>query len=195
MCAGLGDVADRPANREADCSGWRRQGLDPLSAGLAAWQTFANPTRGGSLQDGHGMVRTLRGRERHRDLAGVRKANAGGELSEPAREAWRALWADVDATVCGAPNAPAYDYNVETRALGQGAIRQLPNRAGARAMLLDSDPPQARAFWANGLPLWKPTPTWPLLRPQGSGQAPSERPPFLAGVPGRFRRSLEPGQR
>jgi serine/threonine-protein kinase len=134
--AGLGIDADRPEDGETDRSAWRRQGLEWLRADLAAWQAVADPASGGSLQDRNRMVRTLRLWKRHRDLAGVRDADALGKLPEPERAAWRTFWALVDARLRGAADGPAQDYRAETMALVQEAIRQFPLSAAAQASLL-----------------------------------------------------------
>src|SRR5262249_45623401 len=82
--AGLDDAAR---------AGLRRQALDWLRAGLAV---HARRLASGQNTDRERVRNTMRNRQRDKDLAGVRDADALAKLPEAERADWKKYWADVD---------------------------------------------------------------------------------------------------
>ncbi len=86
--AGEGEDADTLSGEER--ARWRRHALDWLRAELTTWPRSAEADRAAAQ-------RTLRRWQYDPDLAGVRDPAALGKLPDAERDAWRQLWADVDA--------------------------------------------------------------------------------------------------
>ena len=94
--AGCGQGKDA-ANTDAKERGrWRQQALDWLRADLALWTKVGN----GTDRQGRAVTaQVLQHWKKDPDLAGVRDADAVAKLPADEQDAWRQLWADVDAVL------------------------------------------------------------------------------------------------
>jgi serine/threonine-protein kinase len=100
--AGCGAGSDDPAPDDAARAALREQALGWLRAELAAWSKSveSGPTRGRPA-----VVQALRHWQADIDLAGVRDPDALARLPAEERDAWRSLWADVEALLQKAQGA------------------------------------------------------------------------------------------
>jgi hypothetical protein len=92
--AGCGKSKDNPAPDAAFQAKLRRQALDWLTAELAAWTKTVDS---GDPKARDQVVRTLLHWKSDADFSGVRNADALAKLPKTESDAWRALWADVEA--------------------------------------------------------------------------------------------------
>jgi tetratricopeptide (TPR) repeat protein/tRNA A-37 threonylcarbamoyl transferase component Bud32 len=99
--AGQGKDPTPPDDKEK--ARLRNQALEWLQADLALWSKQAQSAQ---PQDRATVLKMLRHWQRDRDLASVRDANALAKLAPAEREAWRKLWAAVEALLAKA-EAPA----------------------------------------------------------------------------------------
>jgi tetratricopeptide (TPR) repeat protein len=97
--AGCGLGKDDPPPDDAAQEKLRRQALDWLRADLAA---YTNLIAGTNLQTPALVRQRLQDWQRDTDFRGVRGDDALAHLPEAERPAWRALWADVAATLAQA---------------------------------------------------------------------------------------------
>jgi Flp pilus assembly protein TadD len=92
--AGCGSGKDDPPPDAAARQRWRRQALDWLKADLAV---YAKRLESGTPQERAGLPRRLALWWFETDLAGLRDEAALGRLAGPERQAWEALWSEVEA--------------------------------------------------------------------------------------------------
>ena len=92
--AGAGRGKDDPPPDGAARAGWRGKALAWLRADLAAWD---KSLASGPPQARPKIARTLAHWKADADLAGIRDDEALAGLPEAEREAFRSLWADVEA--------------------------------------------------------------------------------------------------
>ena len=97
--AGCGQGTDDPKPDDAARAGLRGQALDWLKAERAAWAKVLDV---GGPQSRPLVQQTLQHWQADTDLAGVRDADALAKLPESERDAWRSLWAEVDALLARA---------------------------------------------------------------------------------------------
>jgi serine/threonine-protein kinase len=92
--AGVGHGADAPPPDADARAGRRAQALGWLRADLTAWSRAL----GDETPEARALVqRWMTHWKRDADLAGVRDPRALSGLPDEERDAWRALWGDVDA--------------------------------------------------------------------------------------------------
>ncbi len=94
--AGCGQGEDATTTDARERSRWRKQALDWLRADLTLWIKQINS---GEKNDRAAAAATLRHWKEDSDLAGVREADALAKLLLDEQDAWRRLWADVDAAL------------------------------------------------------------------------------------------------
>jgi len=94
--AGCGQGKDDPPPDDATKAKLRSQALEWLKAELVSSSQVLDKK---PAPDRRAVVRVLEYGKVDPDLAGVRDADALAKLPEPEKQAWRALWADVDALV------------------------------------------------------------------------------------------------
>ena len=92
--AGCGQGEDAAKTEAKERGRWRKQALDWLRADLALWMKRIPE---GKPDDRAAAAKILSQWQEDSDLAGVRDADALAKLSPDERDAWRQLWADVDA--------------------------------------------------------------------------------------------------
>jgi hypothetical protein len=102
--AGCGQGKDNPAPNDAAKAKFREQARAWLQAELAAWTKLLESGPAGARPF---IAQSLKHWREDTDLAGIREAKALEALPEAEREAWRALWAGVDALMARAQAAPA----------------------------------------------------------------------------------------
>jgi Flp pilus assembly protein TadD len=95
--AGQGKDSIQPDDKEK--ARLRGQALEWLQADLALWSKLA---QSGQPQDRARVLKTLRRWQQDSDLASVRDMNALAKLAQAERDAWRKLWAAVDALLAKA---------------------------------------------------------------------------------------------
>jgi len=93
--AGVGQGDDASDSGDKERARLRNQALDWLRADLTAW----DKRRQDDPKTRPEIQRELQGWQDDGDLAGVRDADALAKLPEAEREAWRKMWADMDALV------------------------------------------------------------------------------------------------
>src|SRR5262245_3445728 len=101
--AGCGRGEDVGKLDEAAQARWRQQALDWLRADLTHWAKHSDAD---APQPRSAVQQTLRHWQKDADLAGVRDEAALAKLPEPERQAWRKLWADVEAALVRASRTP-----------------------------------------------------------------------------------------
>ena len=92
--AAAGQARDEPPPDDAAKAKLRRQALDWLRAELATWTKLLET---GPPQARPGVGQALDHWKQDTDLAGIRDADALARLPADEQEAWRSLWAEVDA--------------------------------------------------------------------------------------------------
>jgi eukaryotic-like serine/threonine-protein kinase len=92
--AAAGQGQNEPTPDDAAKAKLRRQALDGLRAELTAWTKLLET---GPSQARPFIARTLDHWKQDTDLVGIRDADALAKLPADEREAWRSLWADIDA--------------------------------------------------------------------------------------------------
>jgi serine/threonine protein kinase/Flp pilus assembly protein TadD len=92
-CAGSGLGEDLPPTKPADQARWRKQALAWLRADLTLWARSADED---GPQPAPAIIQALQRWRHHVHFAGVRGDAIDG-LPPDERDAWRRLWADVDA--------------------------------------------------------------------------------------------------
>jgi tetratricopeptide (TPR) repeat protein/tRNA A-37 threonylcarbamoyl transferase component Bud32 len=100
--AAAGEGKDHPAPDDAAKAKLRAQALEWLTAELAAW---AKVFQTGDPKSSAQVAGTLGHWKEDIDLAGIRDASSLEKLPEAERQAWRALWTDVD-TLLGKTGVP-----------------------------------------------------------------------------------------
>ncbi len=104
--AACGQGKDDPPPDDAAKARLRRQALDWLRAELKAWRPLTVTVEPGSKE---AVSRTLQHWKVDPDLASLRDRDHLARLPEEEREAFRRLWADVDALLAQARNGPNAD--------------------------------------------------------------------------------------
>src|SRR5262249_24017079 len=84
---------DEPPPDDAEKGKRRTQALDWLKAEHKAWEALLEA---GTPEARTSIAQALRHWKQNSDLAGIRGDEALARLPEAEREAWQALWADVD---------------------------------------------------------------------------------------------------
>ena len=92
--AGCGKGEDAATSDGTARTRWRKQALDWLRCDLAAWTKKID---GGKPEDRTPAIQKLQLWKENPDLAGVRDQDALAKLPPDEQDAWRQLWADVDA--------------------------------------------------------------------------------------------------
>jgi hypothetical protein len=92
--AGCGQGEDPAKADEKEHSRWRQQALDWLRTALNLWTKKID---GGKPEDRAAAAKKLQHWQEDTDLAGVRDKDALAKLPADEQDAWRKLWADVDA--------------------------------------------------------------------------------------------------
>jgi hypothetical protein len=93
-----GAGAETPLN-DADCAKFRNQARAWLEAELATW---ANLLGSANAQQRQAIASSLKHWQQDTALAGVRDAAALAKLRRDEREAWKSLWAEVEALLAKA---------------------------------------------------------------------------------------------
>jgi hypothetical protein len=101
--AAAGQGSDDPPPDDAARARFRGLALGWLRAELMTWTGLLES---GPPQARTSIVRSLDHWKQDDDLAGLREAEALARLPEAEREGWRALWADVEAVLTRARQAP-----------------------------------------------------------------------------------------
>jgi hypothetical protein len=96
--AGKGKDARELSDDEA--TAWRQQALEWLRADLAVWKQLSEKPEGRPE-----IAKTLAHWQKDPDLAGVRDAEALGQLPEAERRDWEALWSEVERRLGADPSA------------------------------------------------------------------------------------------
>ncbi len=97
--ASCGHSKDDPPLDDDARAKLRRQALDWLKAELSAWKRVAMTVAPGNKE---AVAKTLKNWKANAELAGLRDAEAQAKLPEEERDAFRRLWADVDALLAKA---------------------------------------------------------------------------------------------
>ena len=92
--AGCGQGEDAATTDAEQRGQWRKQARDWLRADLALWTRRIDA---GKPEDRTAAAATLQHWREDSDLTGVRDGDALAKLPADERDAWRKLWADVDA--------------------------------------------------------------------------------------------------
>jgi tetratricopeptide (TPR) repeat protein len=101
--AGCGQGEDAAALDEQEKARWRKQALEWLKADLTL---HAKQLETGKPEDRAEVLKTLQHWQADPDLAGVREPATLAKLSEPERQLWQGLWAQVAALLAkGGPPA------------------------------------------------------------------------------------------
>jgi tetratricopeptide (TPR) repeat protein len=101
--AGCGQGKDARLLDDEDGVSLRRQALAWLRADLDAWAKLLD---GANLEQRQEIIKKLKHWQEDRDLAGVRDTGGLAKLPENEGDAWRKLWADVDALLQRAQQVP-----------------------------------------------------------------------------------------
>ncbi len=94
--AGCAFGEDADTLDEAARAQWRKQALTWLRAELTAWRKQIESEHGPAMKT---ALRMLAHSKRDPDFAGIREQTELGKLPESEHKAWRAFWAEVDATL------------------------------------------------------------------------------------------------